>query len=43
MIYLPIRSATNEPPSDPIAPPTRNIDTIDDHNMSRPASDKAVP
>lgn len=35
IIYLPRRSATRAPPKEPIAPPTRNTDTIADHSIFR--------
>lgn len=40
--YLPIRSAIKEPPSEPIAPPIKNIDTIKDHSRFIESSDKLI-
>lgn len=31
---LPSESAMEEPPNDPMAPPTKNIETMEDHNKS---------
>lgn len=40
--YLPSLSAIHEPPSDPIAPPIKNIETIADHSVSNSPSDKTL-
>lgn len=40
--YRPIRSATNDPPSEPTAPPTKKIETINDQSNSTPDSAKTM-
>lgn len=42
MVYLPSLSAIHEPPSDPIAPPIKNIETIPDHSVSNSPSVKTL-
>lgn len=40
--FLPTLSANHEPPNEPVAPPTRNIETTADHKMLISFSDNIM-
>lgn len=40
--FLPVLSASTEPPKDPIAAPTKNMETMEDHIKSKAPTDRST-